>query len=241
MLSRKTLLVTSVLVLIILISCYFFIPAVNGGINEAFEILTSGDEARIKDWVSDFGLWGPLVIIVGMVASMFLFVVPNLLLLIISSVSYGPLWGSLISLVAVFISSTVAYSLGYWIGPSVLKRLVGSNVHEKMTRLVRMYGVGVIVLFRMSPLLSNEAISFIPALLRMNYKKFILATLAGSVPVIAILAYTAGEGNFKTVMIWLSIISLVGYVVYLFIGQRVRSRRKKNRKAEGESKTPAYR
>lgn len=241
MLSRKTLLVTSVLVLIILLSCYFFIPAVNGGINEAFEILTSGDEARIKDWVSDFGLWGPLVIIVGMVASMFLFVVPNLLLLIISSVSYGPLWGSLISLVAVFISSTVAYSLGYWIGPSVLKRLVGSNVHEKMTRLVRMYGVGVIVLFRMSPLLSNEAISFIPALLRMKYKKFILATLAGSVPVIAILAYTAGEGNFKTVMIWLSIISLVGYVVYLFIGQRVRSRRKKNRKAEGESKTPAYR
>jgi|SRR5690554_123554 len=241
MLSRKTLLVTSVLVLIILLSCYFFIPAVNGGINEAFEILTSGDEARIKDWVSDFGLWGPLVIIVGMVASMFLFVVPNLLLLIISSVSYGPLWGSLISLVAVFISSTVAYSLGYWIGPSVLKRLVGSNVHEKMTRLVRLYGVGVIVLFRMSPLLSNEAISFIPALLRMKYKKFILATLAGSVPVIAILAYTAGEGNFKTVMIWLSIISLVGYVVYLFIGQRVRSRRKKNRKAEGESKTPAYR
>ncbi len=241
MLSRKTLLVTSVLVLIILLSCYFFIPAVNGGINEAFEILTSGDEARIKDWVSDFGLWGPLVIIVGMVASMFLFVVPNLLLLIISSVSYGPLWGSLISLVAVFISSTVAYSLGYWIGPSVLKRLVGSNVHEKMTRLVRLYGVGVIVLFRMSPLLSNEAISFIPALLRMKYKKFILATLAGSVPVIAILAYTAGEGNFKTVMIWLSIISLVGYAVYLFIGQRVRSRRKKNRKAEGESKTPAYR
>ena len=241
MLSRKTLLVTSVLVLIILLSCYFFIPAVNGGINEAFEILTSGDEARIKDWVSDFGLWGPLVIIVGMVASMFLFVVPNLLLLIISSVSYGPLWGSLISLVAVFISSTVAYSLGYWIGPSVLKRLVGSNVHEKMTRLVRLYGVGVIVLFRMSPLLSNEAISFIPALLRMKYKKFILATLAGSVPVIAILAYTAGEGNFKTVMIWLSIISLVGYAVYLFIGQRVRSRRKRNRNAEGESETPAYR
>lgn len=241
MLSRKTLLVTSGLVLIIILSCYFFIPAVNGRINEAFEILTSGDEARIKDWVSDFGLWGPLVIIIGMVASMFLFVVPNLLLLIISSVSYGPVWGSLISLVAVFISSTVAYSLGYWVGPSVLKRLLGSNVHEKMTRLVRLYGVGVIVLFRMSPLLSNEAISFIPALLRMKYKKFILATLAGSVPVIAILAYTAGEGNFKTVMIWLSIISLVGYVVYLFIGQRVRSRRKKNRKAEGESKTPAYR
>ena len=232
--SRKTLLVTSILILIILVSCYFFIPSINGGINKAFEILTSGDEALIEDWVSDFGIWGPFVIIVGMVASMFLFVVPNLLLLIISSVSYGPLWGSLLSLVAVFISSTVAYSLGYWVGPGILKRLLSSSAHEKMTKLVRVYGVGVIILFRMSPLLSNEAISFIPALLRMRYKKFILATLAGSVPIIAILAYTAGKGNFKTVMIWLSVISLMGYIIYLFIAQRVRTRRKQRQETEKE-------
>lgn len=235
MLSRKHILVTSVFILFILLSCYLFIPSVNDGINKAFGILTSGDEALIKDWVSDFGMWGPLVIIVGMVASMFLFVVPNLLLLIISSVSYGPLWGSLISLVAVFISSTVAYSLGYWIGPGILKRLLSGNAHEKMTKLVRLYGVGAIILFRMSPLLSNEAISFIPALLRMRYKKFILATLAGSIPIIAILAYTAGEGNFKIVMIWLSVISLVGYIIYVFIARRARTRKKQERETEKES------
>lgn len=229
MLSRKILIVTSVLILIALISSYFLIPGVNQGVNKAFDILTSGDQDRIKEWVSEFGLWGPLVIIVGMVASMFLFVVPNLLLLIISSVSYGPLWGSVISLVAVFISSTVAYSLGYWVGPGILKRFLSKNTHEKLTKMVRLYGVGIIILFRISPLLSNEAISFIPALLRMRYKRFILATLAGSVPVIGILAYTSGEGNFKTVMIWLSVVSLIGYAIYLYIANRIRTKRKMNR------------
>src|SRR5690606_40192076 len=76
-----------------------------------------------RDWSSDVCSSDLLVIIIGMVASMFLFVVPNLLLLIISSVSYGPVWGSLISLVAVFISSTVAYSLGYWVGRSEERRV----------------------------------------------------------------------------------------------------------------------
>ena len=225
MLSRKLPLIISLLLLFLFFICYFFIPSFNDAIREALSVLTSGNEKTIRDWVSQFGMWGPVVIILAMVASMFLFVVPNLLLLIISSVSYGPLWGSVISIVAVFVSSTVAYLIGYWIGPAILKRILKDNTRVKLTELVKEYGVGAIILFRLSPILSNEAISFIPAFLRINYKKFILATLVGSIPVIAILAFTAGEGNFKTVLIWLSIISLVVYIVYLIIDIRRKKKR----------------
>jgi len=226
MLSRKLPLIISLLLLFLFFICYFFIPSFNDSIREAFSVLISGDENRIRDWVSRFGMWGPLVIILAMVASMFLFVVPNLLLLIISSLSYGPLWGSVISIVAVFVSSTVAYLIGYWIGPAILKRILKDKALAKLTKLVKEYGVGAIILFRLSPILSNEAISFIPAFLRINYKKFIVATLIGSGPVIAILAFTAGEGNFKTVLIWLSIISLGVYIVYLIIDIRRKKKRK---------------
>ncbi|WP_118195386.1 TVP38/TMEM64 family protein [Albibacterium indicum] len=161
-----------------------------------------------------------------MVASMFLFVVPNLLLLIISSVSYGPLWGSVISLIAVFISSSIAYMIGYSIGPVILRRLLKDKVRVKLTQLVRDYGVGAIILFRLSPVLSNEAISFIPAFLKMRYKRFILATLAGSAPIIGILAFSVGGDNFKPVLIWLSILSIAVYLLYLYIDIRRKRRRK---------------
>ena len=226
MLSRKLPLIISLLLLFLFFICYFLIPSFNDSIQEAFSVLTSGDENMIRDWVSRFGVWGPVVIILAMVASMFLFVLPNLLLLIISSLSYGPLWGSVISIVAVFVSSTIAYLIGYWIGPAILKRILKDNARVKLTELIKEYGVGAIILFRLSPILSNEAISFIPAFLRMNYKKFILATLIGSSPVIAILAFTAGKGNFKTVLIWLSIISLGVYILYLIIDIRRKKKRK---------------
>src|SRR5690606_28440364 len=134
-----------------------------------------------------------------------------------------------ISIIAVFISSTLAYLIGYWLGPRVLRRLLKESTHTKLTELVKGYGVGAIILFRLSPILSNEAISFIPALLRMNYKRFIIATLIGSVPVIAILAVTAEGGNFKTALIWLSAISLVAYGVYLFID--INKKKKRNMKS----------
>lgn len=216
----------SVVILVTLLGFYIFMPSFGGAIREAFDILTSGNETEIKEWVSEFGMWGPLVIVIAMVISMFLFVIPNLLLLIISSLSYGPLWGSVISLVAVFISSSIAYAIGYSIGPAILRRFLKEETRLKLTQIIKDYGVGAIILFRLSPVLSNEAISFIPAFLKMKYKRFILATLAGSVPVIGILAFTAGEGNFKPVLIWLSVVSIVAYVVYLFIDTRRKKRRK---------------
>lgn len=228
MAAKKLPFTISFLVLFIFFACYFFIPSFNSSIREAFNVLISGDKDLIRDWVSQFGIWGPLVIILAMVASMFLFVVPNLLLLVISSVSYGPLWGSVISVVAVFISSTVAYLIGYWVGPALLRRILNEKTRTKLTSLVKDYGIGAIILFRLSPILSNEAISFIPAFLRMNYTKFIVATLIGSAPVIAILAFTTGDGNgnLKTVLIWLSVISLIAYIIYLTIDIRKKKKRK---------------
>lgn len=222
---QKFPIVASFFILVVLLGLYFFVPAFNEAMREAFSVLTSGDEQMIKEWVSKFGMWGPLALIVAMVISMFLFVMPNLLLLIISSLSYGPLWGSVISLVAVFVSSSIAYAIGYSIGPVILRRLLKEEMRLKLTRLIRNYGVGTIILFRLSPILSNEAISFIPAALKMNYRRFITATMVGSAPVIGILAFTAAEGNFKPVLIWLSVISIVAYIVYIFIDIRTKKRR----------------
>ena len=80
-----------------LIGSYFIFPGFQAGIDEAFEVLTSEDEERISEWVSQFGGWGPIAILVGMVLQMFLFIIPNILLILISIISYGPVWGALLA------------------------------------------------------------------------------------------------------------------------------------------------
>src|SRR5687767_3585592 len=70
-----------------LIASYFIFPGFNEGVKEAFDVLTSDDESRIESWVAQFGMMGPVVIILAMTVQMFLFIVPNVLLMMIAIIS----------------------------------------------------------------------------------------------------------------------------------------------------------
>ncbi|CAN5424821.1 hypothetical protein BH23BAC1_BH23BAC1_35360 [soil metagenome] len=83
----------SILILLTLIALYFLWPAYQSFINEGYEVLTSDDNERISNWVSQYGFWGPLIIVLGMVVQIALFVIPSFLLMIISILAYGPVWG----------------------------------------------------------------------------------------------------------------------------------------------------
>ena len=80
------------------------------------------------------------------------------------------------------------------------------------------YGFWAVIITRLAPFLSNDAISFVGGILRMGYWKFIGATLAGILPLAALIGYL-GENRerLKSGLIRVSVISLVlfiGYVIY---------------------------
>ena len=62
--TSKLPLILSLSVLAALVALYFLSPGFHEAIQEAYEVLTSEDEERIREWVSQFGAWGPLVILV---------------------------------------------------------------------------------------------------------------------------------------------------------------------------------
>jgi uncharacterized membrane protein YdjX (TVP38/TMEM64 family) len=101
----------SITIILMLVCSYFLMPGVKEWVDEAYSVLTSDDEVRINTYVKQYGLGGPVAIIIGMTLQMFLFFIPNILLMMIAIISYVPFWGSLISLIGVFVS----YSLGYHI------------------------------------------------------------------------------------------------------------------------------
>ena len=121
----------SLLLLAILAICYFTVPSVNDFFNEAWNILTSDDEAKIKTWVESFGWLGPVVIVLAMVVQMFLIVIPTLLLMIVAILAYGPIWGSVIVFIAVFVASSVGYFFGKYVGTEVISNLLGEKPSKK--------------------------------------------------------------------------------------------------------------
>lgn len=201
-----------------LVASYFIFPGFQEGVNEAWEVFTSGDKQRISSWVSQFGYWGPVFIVLAMVAQMFLLVVNVVLLMLVAIIAYGPVWGSVIAVVAVLVASTAGYFIGRSVGQAGVTKLIGHKAEKKVTDFVDNYGLWAIFIARISPFLSNDAVSFVAGLAKMGYWRFIGATMAGIVPLTVLLAWL-GENNqrLKTGLIWVSAVSLavfIGYIVY---------------------------
>lgn len=216
-------------ILVILVICYFLIPSFNRTANEIFNVLTSDDPAIIEHWVKKFGAAGPVVLILAFVVQMFLFVVPNVLLMLIAIVSYGPVWGSLISLTGVFFSSSLGFMIGRYLGPITVLRFISEKTFRDLSNFINEYGVAAIVITRVSSL-SNDSLSIVAGILKMAYWKYILATLSGISPLIVLLAIFGEYGKIERALIWIAAASIIGLIIYIVIDKRKERRKELSKK-----------
>lgn len=224
--SKAPLYISLSIVAAILLS-YYFIPQVQDFLDEAWLTLSSGDEQRIEDWVSRFGWIGPLIIVLAMVLQMFLLIIPTIALMVVSILAYGPIWGSLIIFVAVYCASTVGYLIGAYLGPVIVEKLLGVKTERKIGDFIEDYGFWAVIITRLNPLLSNDAISFVAGVLRMGYWRFIGATIVGIAPLTIFLAII-GRSNDTLIngLVWGSIVSLVLFILYVWWDKKWRKQKR---------------
>ena len=219
--QSKAPLFVSLGIIIVLILLYFLVPSYQQFLNEAWQVLTSNDETRIENWVSEFGWFGPVVLILAMVFQMFLIVIPSLALMVVAVLAYGPVWGSIISASGVFVASTTGYVIGKYFGPVLVKKMIGSSSEEKVENFINDYGFWAVVITRFNPFLSNDAISFVGGVLKMGYWRFIGATLLGISPLILFIAILGNNTeSMKTGLICGSVVSLILFVSYVWWDKR---------------------
>lgn len=221
--QSKAPLYTSLGIVLGIVLAYFFIPAVQDFLKNTWDVFTSGDGSRAQVWVDQFGFWGPLIVVIAMVLQMFLIVIPSPLLMVMTIMAYGPIWGSIILLVAVFTASSVGYLVGKYFGPFIADKLIGGKTHKKLTGFIDDYGFWTVIIIKLCPFLSNDAISFVAGILKMGYWRFIGASLLGSLPLIVFIAYL--KKNYESMgagLLWASIVSIVLFVAFIWWDKKVR-------------------
>lgn len=216
----------SLAIVLCLVLSYFFIPGVSEFMREAWDALTSNDQGRIRSWVGGYGALGPIILIAAMIVQMFLLVIPTIVLMVVSIMAYGPVWGSIIIVAAVFASTSVGYFIGRFLGEGRVQRLIGPKTDRKVAVFVEDYGFWAVIITRLNPFLSNDAISFVGGVLRMGYWKFIGATLLGTFPLTLFLAVMGkSTDRLKHGLLWCSLASLVGFILYVWWDRRARPKK----------------
>ncbi|NJW53217.1 TVP38/TMEM64 family protein [Salinimicrobium oceani] len=224
--QSKAPLYISLAIVVALVLSYFFIPQVQDFFSEGWSVLTSGDEQRTKNWVAQFGWFGPLVIILTMILQMFLIVIPSPLVMVVTVLAYGPIIGAVILFAAIFMASSFGYFIGRYFGPVIVEKLIGYKTEKKISNFIEEYGFWTVIIIRLSPFLSNDAISFVGGVLKMGYWKFIGATMIGISPLIIFIAYLGGDyERLKTGLLWTSIISLTLFIGFIFWDKKIRKAR----------------
>lgn len=225
--SKKTSIILTLCFIGSLVLAYFIFPSFQDFINTSWNILWSEDKERIRRYFESFGFWGPIAIIILMILQIFLIIFPSWLPMIVAVMAYGFWEGALISITGVFCASTIGFFLGKFLGEDSLEKALGKKQEKKMDFWVSEYGFWSVALFRVSPFLSNDAISIIAGMLGMRYRKFILATLTGIVPLAFAIAYFAEDpSTLKNGLYWIGGAGLVGYGIYVYIDFRNRKKKK---------------
>lgn len=204
----------------VLVLCYFLVPPFQSFAKETWSVLMSKDEEKISAYFKEFGFWGPLLILLLTAVQMFLIFFPNLILVVVSVLAYGPVWGALLSI----LGNIVASLLGYWIGTAFGKRaqkVISEEKIKKVQKFLDRYGFGAVLIFRLCPFVSNDAISVAAGISKMNFWRFMLATLAGSIPFNIAVAYFGRETDtLMTGLYWIGGAGLVIYGFYIWLDHR---------------------
>ena len=218
--------ILSAVVILGLVILYFTYPPFQEALKEAWYVLTSEDEQRINDYIQKFGIWGPVAIILFIILQMFLIVFPSYIPIIVAVLAYGFWWGILISLIGVGLASTIGFFIGKKLKGVVFNGFISEKRYDQLEFWITNYGFVTVILFRISPLFSNDGISFLAGIFGMKFKRYMAATFTGMVPLSFAVAYFAQDvDRLENGLYWIGGVGLVLYVLYIYFDYKKRKKK----------------
>ena len=115
-----------------------------------FELLT--DLPHLQTLIRQSGLFGySLYILLFIIATLFL--LPGSILVIAGGIVFGPLLGTLLSLIAATLASSCSFLLARWLGRDLLLKYVGhSHTFQAIEKGIARNGIDFLILTRLIPL-----------------------------------------------------------------------------------------
>ena len=226
LLSRRSQVVLMVLTVVAVGLAWLVVPAVHDGTSHALAVLRTGDEARIGDYLRSFGVWGPVISLAMMVAQAIVAPIPGALVVFANGIAFGTFWGTVLSVVGQTLAAMVCFWIARVLGRGPVEAMVGRFGLESLDRWVGRWGALGIVVLRLVPGVAFDGVSYGAGLLRIRFRAFVLAMVAGVLP--QSLFYTWMIQRYPGAVIVLTIVAVAifaGTALIGIIGELVRRRR----------------
>lgn len=171
----------------------------------------------VEAWLLEQGTAGRFTLagaIAGLLAIDLLLPVPSSIVMVLAGRLLGVVLGTLSSFTGAMLAALIGFGACRWQGERALRRLVDAQQAQAISQWFERYGVYAIILSRPIPMLT-EILSCLAGLSHMSVRRFLLASILGTLPLCLLYGYAGSRGGHSSwLAIWLALgIPSLGWLI----------------------------
>lgn len=237
--KKKTLTKLYILaVLAILCLVYFLVPSVNAYVNQVASVLGSANVDTVVAFIRSYGAYAMAFSFALMVFQSVLAPLPAFLITFANAAIFGWWQGAILSWSSSMAGAALCFYLARALGRDTVEKYAGKGALASVEGYFEKYGSRTILVCRLLPFVSFDAISYFAGLTPIKFWPFFIATGVGQLPATIIYSYVGGmlTGGVKYFVTALLCIFSLGILV--MIVRRIYMERQEKKKQAMEAAQP---
>lgn len=169
-----------------------------------------------RAYIESFGAWGPAISALLMVCQSVIAPLPAFVITFANGAIFGFWGGTLLSWSSAMLGAAIAFYISRIVGPNRVARIIGRRAAEKADRFFEKYGNAAVLIARLTPVISFDAVSYAAGLTRIRFIGFWIATGIGQLPATLVYSYLGEKASADVkLMLWgIALVVAISVVVW---------------------------
>ena len=204
--------------LILLCLLYFAVPTVNTYVNQAAAVLGSANVDAVVDYIRSYGPYAMAISFARMVFSSVVAPLPAFLITFSNAAIFGWWQGAILSWSSAMAGAALCFFIARALGRDTVERFAGRGALAGVEDYFAKYGSRTILICRLLPFVSFDAVSYFAGLTPVTFAAFFIATGVGQLPATVVYSYvggmlTGGVKYFVTALLCIFALSILVMII----------------------------
>ena len=221
---------TLIIVLLVCIASYLWVPEIHKTMNRIFKMFASGDFTVVRDFVASYGGYAALISFLLMIFQSIAAPLPAFLITFANASLFGWWKGAILSWSSAMAGAAVCFYIARLLGRDAVEKLTSRTGLKQIDEFFEKHGRLSILIARLLPFISFDIVSYAAGLTSMSFGSFFIATGIGQLPATIIYSYVGGmlTGGAKMFVTALLLLFALSALIVLFRQLYVEKQKKKN-------------
>ena len=204
--------------LILLCLLYFAVPSVNAYVNRAAAVLGSANVDAVVDYIRSYGPYAMGISFALMVFSSVVAPLPAFPITFSNAAIFGWWQGAILSWSSAMAGAALCFFIARALGRDTVERFAGRGALAGVEDYFAKYGSRTILICRLLPFVSFDAVSYFAGLTPVTFLSFFIATGIGQLPATVVYSYvggmlTGGVKYFVTALLCIFALSILVMII----------------------------